>query len=272
MNGDFALALFDPRLDQLLLVRDVMGPGRLHYMPAGRHALVRVRSQLVAGSPGVSAVPDEDGIADLVLDSGRRPPDVLQRYLLVPPGHCSSQRPTACRFDHIRGSIRLEKYGIDRIDEYVECFRTLFEQAVRRRMRSAGSGPIAVSVSGGVDSSSIFCQASALKAAMEKHRRARYLDGISGGHRRGRAEFLDEIDRAYGTRITRLPVSEVRFLADADKVVGHLEMPAVFWDAYGEMFETARRAGCSVILDGYFGDQMLFGQGYSSISPVAGVG
>ena len=46
-------------------------------------------------------------------------------------------------------------------DEYVDAFREHFVEAVKRRVRSAY--PVAISVSGGLDSSSVFCQAETLR-------------------------------------------------------------------------------------------------------------
>ena len=263
LNGDFALALFDSRRQQLLLARDVMGARSLYYCPLPGTLLFASEIKSLLAHPRVTTRPDEDGIADLVLDKWDDGHQTCFKGIYgVPPGHLVVATTDAValrrhsRFDPTR-EIRYRSDG-----EYADCFRSLFEQAVRRRLRSAR--PVAVSVSGGVDSSAIFCQAAALKQQEDCPRRAPPESRwhFRRGLRADEHEFLDEIDRAYGTRITRLPVSEVRLLADADRVVGHMEMPAVFWNAYGDVFETARRAGCSVILDGYFGDQMLFGQGY----------
>lgn len=128
-------------------------------------------------------------------------------------------------------------------------------------MRS--TAPIAVSVSGGVDSSAIFCQAAALS------RRDSGLPAVCGismtfpaGSLADEQRFLDEIDAASGTPVMRLPIAELRLLQEADRIVGHLEMPDLVWDAHSQIFERARGAGCSVLLDGYYGDQVLFPRGY----------
>jgi len=74
--------------------------------------------------------------------------------------------------------------------------------------------------------------------------------------------FLEEIRRSYGVSVDTLCFSSLRLLADAEKVIWHLEMPHLLWDAQEALLERTRRAGCRVILDGFFGDQMLSGQGY----------
>src|SRR6185312_11314827 len=105
--------------------------------------------------------PDEDTLTDLVLDGwadGNR--TCFREIYSVPPGHVviAIENRVALRqhwtFDpSLR--IRFRTFA-----EYSECFRSLFEQSVRRRLQ--GHGPVACMVSGGVDSSSIFCQAATL--------------------------------------------------------------------------------------------------------------
>jgi asparagine synthase (glutamine-hydrolysing) len=75
-------------------------------------------------------------------------------------------------------------------------------------------------------------------------------------------EFLVEIEKAFGTPIARLPICGMRLLVDADRVVHHLELPALLSDATHAVFERARDEDCSVVLDGFFGDHMLFGRSY----------
>ncbi len=122
---------------------------------------------------------------------------------------------------------------------------------------------MAVTVSGGVDSSSIFCQAATL---VRRESLPVSLHGIAMTFPKGTAadeqEFLDEIERMYDAPIARLPVSHYRFFENADAVVRQLETPGVALHTQAEMFESARLAGCRVMLSGFFGDQMLFDRGY----------
>jgi asparagine synthase (glutamine-hydrolysing) len=109
----------------------------------------------------------------------------------------------------------------------------------------------------------VFCQAAALSAG--------------GGARAGlhglaltfpedatanEVAFLDHVETASHLPITRLPVSLLRLLPDAQKLTWHMEMPGLIWDAHSALFARARQSGCASSLDGYFGDQMLFDRGY----------
>jgi asparagine synthase (glutamine-hydrolysing) len=114
-----------------------------------------------------------------------------------------------------------------------------------------------------VDSSSVFCQA----AALERRAAAPLpLHGIaltaSGDVAADELKYLDQVEKGCGLPIAKLPISALRLLADAESVVWHLEMPGVMWDAHLALFAHVRKSGCASILDGYFGDQMLFERGY----------
>ncbi len=262
LNGDFAFALFDSQRQQLVLARDVMAAERLYYCPLPGAMLFASEIKSLLADPRVSASPDEDGLAELVLDDwcdDKR--TCFKGIYSVPPGHLlvATRDHIELRehwtFDPAR-EIRYRSFA-----EYCESFRSLFEQSVRRRLRSAH--PVAVAVSGGVDSSAIFCQASTL---VRRESLPITLHGVAmtfpAGTPADEQAFLDEIERACGTRIARLPVSEARFLGNADAAVRELETPGVVWNGQHELLDHARRGGCRVILDGYFGDQMLFERGY----------
>jgi asparagine synthase (glutamine-hydrolysing) len=122
---------------------------------------------------------------------------------------------------------------------------------------------VAVAVGGGVDSSAIFCQAAAL---VRRESLPVSLHGIAmtfaAGTPADEQAFLDDLERASGTPLTRIPVSHLDFLTDAGAVVRELEIPSQVPQTQHEIFECARRSGCRVILNGYFGDQMLFDRGY----------
>jgi asparagine synthase (glutamine-hydrolysing) len=262
LNGDFALALFDSRQRQLFLARDVMGTRRLHYTRRGDTLFFASDIKSLLSQPGVDAVYDEDAIAEIVLDKwldGHR--TCFKDIYSVPPGHlivAGAGRIEIHRqwaFDPSR-EIRYSSF-----DQYLEEFRSLFEQAVRRRLHSPR--PVAVSVSGGVDSSSILCQAAALNAREPALAAVRGIAMTFPDETEAHEDaFLDDIDRSLGHAVTRLPVSELRLFNEAPAVVAQVEMPALIWDAQSRVFAQARLEGCGVILDGYFGDQMLFGRAY----------
>jgi len=206
--------------------------------------------------------PDDDALADIVLDrwvDGDK--TGFKGIFSVPPG-CTVIATADGVSVHQHWAFDPHRaIHYRRPDEYVEQFRALFEQSVRRRMRS--SQPVAVAVSGGVDSSSIFCQAVALQ---RKEHRLPEVRGISTTFAPGGAsdeqQYLDTLDGPNGHRITRVPISSIALMSHAEAHVLQTEMPALTWSPQNQLLDEARRAGCSVVLNGYFGDQVLFPRGY----------
>lgn len=262
LNGDFALALFDSAHRRLMLARDRMGARALYYCQLTRTLLFASEIKSLLAHPAVTARPDEDALADIVLDGyldGHR--TGFRNVHSVCPGHVliATADGIALRqhwdFDPAR-EIRYSSF-----DDYADCFRALFEQSVRRRLRSAH--PVAVSVSGGLDSSAIFCQAAALRrsasAPVALHGIALTFPGDAAADEQ---TYLDQVEMASGLPISRLSVPALRFLTEAEKLTWHTEMPGLVWDAQSALLALARQSGCAVLLDGFFGDQMLFERGY----------
>jgi asparagine synthase (glutamine-hydrolysing) len=262
LNGDFALALFDGTRQRLVLARDAMAARCLYYCPLQGTLLFASEIKALIAHPQVSPRPDEDGLADLVLNNWtdeRR--TCFEGIFSVPPGHQVIATPAGLETRPHRtfNPGREIKYGS--FAEYCESFGSLFERAVRRRLR--GAAAVAVAVSGGVDSSSIFCQGAAL---VERERLGVTVRGVSMTFPDGTAadekQYLDRIEEIWGRAIDRVPVSSLRFLVESDELVRHLEMPGVVWPSFDDLIERARLAGCRVMMHGFFADQMLFERGY----------
>ncbi len=257
LNGDFALALIDHSRQRLTLARDIMASQPLYYCPLPRHVLFASEIKCLLAHRDVSAVPDEDGLAELVLDYWCDEHRTCFRGIYsVPPGHS-----VVVVGDLIsrRRDWSFDTSASTRRASFAECrdeFRTLFEEAVRRRLRA--SRGVAIAVSGGVDSSSIFCQAAHLSARESLPIRLR---GISltfpSGTPASEIELLDDVERMYPVPIIRLPVSEYSFVDAVPSTVRCVDTPAAVEKSHFRIADTARQAGCDVLLSGFFGDQLL---------------
>ena len=144
------------------------------------------------------------------------------------------------------------------IGEYAEALRVLFQQAVKRRLRS--SHPVGVLVSGGLDSSAILSQAVLLKKAGAS---VQDCVGVAMTFPRGtpanEEHFLDDIETAYGLKIERLRAASLRF---PEEFLHYDEVPRFHWDVVFECMSLAEKQGCRVILDGHYGDHMMHSDAY----------
>ena len=262
LNGDFAIAVLDESRRRLILARDVMASQSLYYCVV--HGVVLFASQIksILADRRVTAAPDEDGLAELVLDywcDDER--TCFKGIYSVPPGHAvvvtrdRIDQRAHWTFDPTR-QIRYRTF-----EDYCDHFRTVFEESVRRRLR--GASGIAVAVSGGLDSSSIFCQA----AQLQRRESLRFtLHGVSmtfpAGTPADERGFLEEIERRYDLPITKLRISEYHYLDHVDCAVAQLDSPGQTSASDLDIARTAQRAGCGVLLSGFFGDQVLSDHAY----------
>jgi len=266
LNGDFALGLFDPNRQQLILARDAIGIRPLHYCRAGKSFLFASEIKSLLAHPLVPVRPDDGVLADFLLmcrsygDPGRT---FFEDVHSVPPGHLAVVTPQGSRtrcywdFDPNR-RIRLGSFP-----EYLEGFRHHFVQAVRRRLRS--SYPVAVSVSGGLDSSSIFCVAETeSRRSTEFHPPLGISYTSADGAPSDEKRFLLDIERRYGVRIIRHPVGSAGPAKNCRNEVWHVEAP--FLDPQDnsthEFFDTVHQLGPRVLLTGHWGDQVMFDTAY----------
>src|SRR5262249_17174800 len=163
------------------------------------------------------------------------------------------------------GRIRLASFN-----EYAEAFAEHFGRAVRRRLRT--SRPPAVSVSGGLDSSSIFCVAQRQGPQTAGQCAALGLSYISpDGSLADERRFLLDIEHACGASILRIPCAEPGVMRRAREELWHVEAPLL--DGLGNRLHTllqpprtllesavARRG--RVVLPGHWGDQVLCERNY----------
>ena len=270
LNGDFAFAVYDLGVPALLLARDAMGVRPLYYAhgPDGRFAFASEIKALLS-LPGVRAEPDLEGLADFLL-LGQRPLEQQDRtcvagIVALPPAHRAVITPDRVDvrrywdFDTGR-SIRLRSPA-----DYVDAFRDHFATAVRRRGRSAC--PVAVSVSGGLDSSSVLSQ-------LETDRRGGRADcpGVVGVSYVGAAgtdaderRYLEDLEAHHALTITRIPLERFQgVLRGAEDQVRAIEAPLMdfMWGVTEATFRAAGAAGAKVMLSGHWGDQMLFTPAY----------
>lgn len=152
--GDWALAAWHPRERRLVLARDHYGQTALYYHRAGRSLAFASSLKGLLALPGVPRRLNELRFAQTAVlwaDDGF--PTVYEEIERLPPGHVVDFDEGGVRkreFWHLRdvAPVRLPS---DRA--YVEEFLELFAAAVRARLR--GDGPVAATLSAGLDSAAV---------------------------------------------------------------------------------------------------------------------
>jgi asparagine synthase (glutamine-hydrolysing) len=262
LNGDFAIAVFDLARRRIVLARDAIGIRPLYYHQGAHFFAFASEIKALLAHPDVPCRPDDDGLADFLM-IGARPLDrqdvtCFMGISALPAAHVAivTERGVSVRrywdFDTAQ-SLKLGSFG-----EYAEGFRAHFAEAVRRRTWAAH--PVAISVSGGLDSSSVFCQAESLRPGALG---ISYV-GAQGTDADERGYLLD-LERQYGTHITRFPIEPLLgVVKGAEDQVRAIEAPFLdyMWGVTCAVHQEARAKGARVLLSGHWGDQVLFSSAY----------
>ncbi len=266
IDGDFAFAIFDDREKRLLLARDRLGLRPLCYTRVADTFLFATDAKALLAYPGVHAAPDDAMLADSVLyflaaDGQTR--TFFKGIRSLPPAHClelSAHSETVRRYFDFDTTARLR---LGTFDAYVAAFRDVFTAAVRKRLRS--SRPVAISVSGGLDSSYIYCVSHQL--LRKEPGLCPSLVGVNYRGTQGSASdetaFILELERATGT-----PIASVRqrsgFLESADREVWQTETSGI--EGLASLREAflsrVREEGAGRLLTGHWGDQVLSDSSY----------
>ncbi len=264
LHGDFAFALFDQPRKQLLLARDRLGVRPLCYTRVNGAFLFASEAKALLAA-GVDAAPDELMLADFVLqflstDSQQR--TFFRNIHSLPPAHILIVSETGStlrryfEFDTCR-EIRFRAFR-----DYSCAFHELFATSVRNRLRSAH--PVAVSVSGGLDSAYIFCVAQDLvrRGASPCPAVLGFNYSGSGGPSDER-EYVDAIEQSCRAAIERIP-QRAGFMEHAGDEVWHSESPLAegLTRQRQAMLAAVKRSGADRLVTGHWGDQVLSDSDY----------
>jgi len=155
--GDWAVTAWDSQEKHLLLARDYSGIRHLFYLVDQQRVFWCSHLAALVQLAGTRFTLCDEYVAGYLIRHAAANLTPYREILSVPPANfvkIRNGRATshpACVF---RPQTRIQ-YKTDA--EYEEHFRTLFRQAVRRRLRS--DSPVLAELSGGYDSSSVVCMA-----------------------------------------------------------------------------------------------------------------
>ncbi|MFC1628298.1 asparagine synthase (glutamine-hydrolyzing) [Gemmatimonadota bacterium] len=263
IKGDFAFAIFDPRRPMLLLVRDRFGIKPLYYHRSGDMIYFASEIKAILACPGISTRPDEVYLSRHLLRRNREETwerTFFEGMVSLPPSHFRTFLPEKSEQTRYWDLPDGPPIILGSHEEYVSAFRELFEQAVKRRIRTIH--PVAVSISGGLDSTSVFSMARMHSTGTPD------VQGITYASAPGTASdelaYIEELERDTGVSIHRVPVKQEWSMDAFTRLVHQVESP--FLDEMlitaEALFEEVNRIGARVVLSGHWADQFLFDQAY----------
>lgn len=164
IDGDFAFVIWDTRRRTAFCARDRMGHKPFHYHWDGTTLAFASELHPILALPWVGEVPNDGMLAEfLAWDFHSRDETLWQGVMRLVAAHRmvvdgGGPRPESYWTPDLSAALH---YKTD--EDYVEHYRELLTDSVRRISRS--HRPLACEVSGGLDSSAVFCMAEHLRRA-----------------------------------------------------------------------------------------------------------
>jgi asparagine synthase (glutamine-hydrolysing) len=256
--GDFAFVIWDPRHQRIVCARDTSGQRTLYYRLDARTFAAGSEIEQLFQDPSVPVEPNEDRIRDYLVpfrvlgNEQEQPTTFYKGICAVLAGSvlvldASSDRTWA----YWRLSPPEIRYRHD--SEYAQHFGNLLAEAVRCRLRS--SHPVAASLSGGLDSTSIVSLAQSLYqiGAAENHGFMTFsllFDGLDCDE----TPFIRDVQSKYGFDARYLPASSFPTSFFDPQPSVFMRGPGMPEGPMDIMLNAASRAGARVMLTGALAD------------------
>ena len=266
LQGDFACAVFDLARKRLIVARDRLGVRPLCFAEVNNTFLFASEAKALLAWPGVNAVPDDLMMADFVLqflslDSRNR--TFFRDIRSLPASHVLLVTPTGLTLRSYFDFNTQSRLRFASVRDYVDQFDQLVTAAVRNRLRHPA--PVAVSVSGGLDSAYILSIAARLvrDGAAPCPRVLGFNYSGTPGTPSDEEPFVRAIEQSCGITIERIP-QRAGFMEYAADEVRQSESPLAeaLTCQRQAMFRRVSEAGAGRLLTGHWGDQMLFDADY----------
>jgi asparagine synthase (glutamine-hydrolysing) len=266
--GDFAFVIWNDRKKELFCARDHVGKRTFYYYYSKSvFAFCTTVNPLFDIDKNRKEVNDA-WVADFLSLPGvahefECNQTVYKGIMQLLPAHILRVSHREFKMQQYWFPLDMPKLNLKSDSDYEEAFREVFSEAIRCRLRAIG--PIGVMLSGGLDSGSVACVAAKQLAEQGKSLKAFSSIPFSGYKNWLPKTFVaDEkayietiIEKYKNIDLTYCSCENKSSFTDIERFIEMLEQPYkivenLFW--YDEVAETAAKQGCSVLLDGQFGN------------------
>jgi asparagine synthase (glutamine-hydrolysing) len=257
LRGEFAFVRWDEPNQLLLAARDRFGIKPLYY--AVHDGVLYLASEVKAlFAAGVPARWDHEYFYQHATGPAMPDRSLFEGVHQIPPGHCLTVTPNSFRvrryweFDYIPGAELANNARDER--SYVEEFATVFEEAVRLRMRA--DVPVGSYLSGGLDSCAVLGFAA---RHSEKPIQAFTLTFDQAAYDEG--EIAGEMAELVGAKFSPIPIKQSDIAENFVEAIWHSE--TIFQNGHGVskflLSRAVRDAGYKVVFTGEGSDEILGG-------------
>lgn len=261
-NGMWALAVYDRQREELFLARDRFGVKPLYYASsAGSFAFASEIKQLHSIAGGARRV-NREVLADFLFwkYEGHTNETFFEGINVFPAGHSVS----LSRDDVATGRVQPERYWVYEPEGSLgpavaaERFRELLTDAVRLRLRS--DVPVAVTLSGGLDSSSVTCLAAQALGGTPASALTAFT-AVFPDKAFSEQPFAQQVTDLCGARPVYIEPGGAELVDDWGRFVWNMEEPfsSLSYYANWKVYEKVAEHHVPVVLNGQGGDELLMG-------------
>jgi asparagine synthase (glutamine-hydrolysing) len=221
LEGDYGIALWDAKLQQLVLVRDRIGVKPLYFYHKDGRFIFASEIKAILQHPAVTPEVDEDAMYHYLTFMTTPAPTTLFRDIKkIPAGHMLTlQRNGDERMTQYWDALPSESPAKRTDEEHQTEILRLLRDSIRKRMMS--DVPFGVFLSGGVDSSA--------NVALMSEQMSRPVETFTVGF--SDAEYLNELESArriatrFGTNHHEVIISEKQMQEFLPALVFHQDEP-----------------------------------------------
>lgn len=273
-NGMFAFVLLDLTRKQLFAVRDRFGVKPLYFTITSSYIALASEVKQLRVLPDYQFRLDRQITYDYLRYSKvDHEPDTFEEGIQqIMPGQILELNLRDYSH-HIRQWYRLHpQKWVGKEVEAIEKFRFLLKDSVRLRLRS--DVPVGSALSGGLDSSTIVCLMNEI--LLDQGEGQTVLQTVTSCNRDKKFdewEFAKKVIAEVGAKPHRVFPSFEKLLTDLNRFIWHLDYPFGSTSQFSQwcVFEGARQAGLTVMIDGQGADEQLAGYGGNDMSLYIGL-
>jgi asparagine synthase (glutamine-hydrolysing) len=217
LDGMFAIALWDQKMKKLILGRDRLGKKPIYYLKWGETFIFASEIKAILEYHDIHPMLNVSVLKHfLSYRSTPRETTFFRHIMKVPPGNALIQQGNYITKREYWTLPQQSEWHLSD-EEYISRFRTLFENAVRKRLMS--DVPLGVYLSGGIDSSSITAIASRFSE--------RPIDtfSIGFGVRTDEFSFARLVSDQFQTNHREIMVNQKNVLSILPKILWYLDEP-----------------------------------------------
>lgn len=270
-NGMWAFAIWDMNACKLFCARDRFGIKPFYYFFDGSVFIFASEIKAILQHPGVQKKVNKAIIYDyMTWSSVDFSSDTFFKGLnQLPPAHylvINTQKGLAIKqWWELAINSDLGNFSEGNMGDAVDRFLGLMENAIKLRLRS--DVPIGTCLSGGLDSSTIFCLANKLildSNTIDRHLvgdRQKAFSSYVEDERINEKRFVEEILRKTGAEGNFVFPDGRGLWQELSQLVWHQDEPFTGTSIYAQwcVMRLAKGRGVKVLLDGQGGDEVLAG-------------